>query len=93
MGTVLELAEQELNEIKNGNFGKSDFLTAKQSLAKQWKTLADKPSACVDFAASQYLIGDPSNTDDLLNLLDDAEVDGVQSVASLLNIDTVVMMQ
>jgi len=93
MSTVLELAEQEINELKNGNFGKEDFITAKHSLAKQWQTLSDKPSACVDFAASQYLIGDPRSTSDLLNLLDDAEAEGVQNVASLLNIDTVVMMQ
>jgi len=93
MATVLELAEQELNEIKNGNFSKDDFIGAKQSISKQWRTLSDNPSVCVDFAASQYLIGDPRSTCDLLNLLEDAEIDGVKGVASLLNIDTVVMMQ
>jgi len=87
---VMELCEAEIHNLKRGEF---DLDGAKLSLSKRWRVMQDRPSACVDFYASQYLLGDPYSLDELLLQVKEATHEGVVSVASRLNIDTVVMMR
>ena len=90
---VAELALKEIDALKGGKISADDLSGAKSSLSKRWRAMQDNPSACVDFCASQYLLGDPSTVEELLAKVDVATVDGVVSAASKLNVDTVVMMR
>ena len=90
---VCELAEKEMNALKNGQFCEDDILSAKLSLSKRWRQMQDNPSSCVDFYASQYLLEDSRTIDELLKHLEGATADAISQAASQLNIDTVVMMR
>jgi len=90
---VLQLAEDEVNGIKKGHFSPDDLHNAKQSLSKRWRSTLDNPSACLDFYASQSLIGDTLTVDQLLAQIQEATPDDISKVACGLNIDTVVVMQ
>lgn len=92
MEFVLELAEKEIDVIKKGGFSEAEFYSAKQSMFKRFRTMQDKPSACVDFYASQYLLNDGSTVDDLIRQIEKATPEGVAQVMSNLDIDTVVML-
>jgi len=90
---VLQLAEREVDAMKQGDFSDQELYSAKQSLSKRWRAMQDNPSACVDFYASQFLLGDTHTLDELLSQVEDASADGISQVASQLNIDTVVVMK
>ena len=90
---VLQLAEHEIQALKQGCFSDGDLINAKQSLSKRWETIEDNPSACVDFYASQFLLGDTFTLDELLLQIGEAEPDDISQAASRLNIDTVVVME
>ena len=92
MGHVLELAEREVEAIKRGNISKDDMHSAKKSLCKRWRAMQDNAGACVDFYASQYLLGDRRTVDELLVQVESATAEGVAQAMSGLGIDTVVMM-
>ena len=89
---VLQLAEKEVEDLKQGHFSKEEFNNAKESLSKRWRAMLDNPSACIDFYASQHMIGDHYTAKELLLQLHKATPDGVLLVASRLNIDTVVTL-
>lgn len=93
MEKVMELAELEIDAMKNGDFSETDLHSAKQSLINRWRTMQDNPSACVDFYASQFLLGDTNTLDEMLDMVGVATKEGVSRVMAGLDIDTVVMMQ
>ena len=90
---VYELSEREVEAVKQGEFSDGDLHSAKQSLSKRWRAMQDNPSACVDFYASQYLLGDCHTVDELLAHVESASRDGICEAAKQLEIDTVVMMK
>ena len=102
---VLQLAEYEINALKQGDFTGGDLYNAKQSLSKAWRAIDDNPSACVDSYASQFLLEDthaPDSSliqedalslDKLLVQIEEAKPGDISQAASRLNIDTVVVMQ
>ncbi|MCL2421378.1 MAG: insulinase family protein, partial [Defluviitaleaceae bacterium] len=90
---VMALAEKEVDALKQGHFSEAELHSARQSLAKRWRAMQDNPSACVDFYASQYLLGDTHTLDELLTQVENASRSGVTQAAAQLNIDTAVMMR
>ena len=93
LAQVLQLAEAEVEALRQGRFSAEDLHSAQQSLAKRWRVLQDNPSACVDFYASQYLLGDRRTLDELLAEVDRASAEGVARTMGQLTMDTVVMLR
>jgi len=90
MERVTQLAE---NELKRGNFTAEEISNAKQALRRRWQTIQDRPSASVDFYATQNLLQDPRTIDELLGQAEEATPEGIAQAADKLNIDTVVMIK
>ena len=93
LSRVAELSEAELVALQRGNFTAEDLSSAKQSLAKRWRVMQDKPSACVDFFASQHLLNDTSSLDDMISQVENVSASQVAEAASQLKIDTVVKLK
>lgn len=89
---VLALIGEQIEATRRGEITDEELDNAKRALVKRWRSLKDYPSGCVDFYASQYLLGDTETIEDMAARVASANREGVAEAASRLNMDTVVML-
>lgn len=89
---VLGMVEEQFNALQQGDISEEELCHAKQSLSKRWKSLQDHPSGCVDFYASQYLLGDRTTIDQMLNKVSSVRREAVVEAVAGFAVDTVVKL-
>lgn len=86
---VVKNVENEISEMQNGNIKEEQFENAKCSLLKKIKGVKDYPTSIIDFYASQFMIGDEDNIEDVLKKIENVKINSVKEVCKKINIDTI----
>ncbi len=85
----VETIKQCIEEVKNGDFEKSDFQNAVASLSKKYLSTFDYQSGIIDFNLSQNILDYKINIDDAMKKLKNVSIEDVSDVMSKVYIDTI----
>ncbi len=86
---TLELANRLLADIAKGNVTKQELENARNSLSQKFTTIADHPSAVMDFYLSQHMLGDTDTVEDTLAKIQKTPKAAIFHAAEKLYADTI----
>lgn len=90
---TLEIINQEIENIKNGNFEHKDIEISKKSLITSIKTLTDENYSLSEFYFSQVISDDKRTLEDIIQKIDNVKKEDIINAINLLKLDTVYFLK
>lgn len=90
---TLEIINQEIENIKKGNFEHKDIEISKKSLITSIKTLTDENYSLSEFYFSQVISDDKRTLEDIIQKIDNVKKEDIINAINLLKLDTVYFLK
>lgn len=90
---VIKCIQDEVEDIKNGNFDDLDIQNAKFSLSKKYKSIEDSNTSLMDFYFTNYLINNNNNIKNIQNKITNISKLDIQKSFQNIYLDTCYFMQ
>jgi predicted Zn-dependent peptidase len=86
-GRMLDLAIQEIDDIKCGKISEAEWGNARKSLINRLRGGQDYPSAAIDFYTVQHLLGDTDTANDVIEKIEKVALEDISRLAGTLYAD------